>query len=134
MSGRIATVARWVLAVLLAVAGVAHFVTLDTFLLLVPSWLPWPSAIVWVTGAAEIAFAATLVLAPEGRHRRTVGWAVVVFLTVVFVGNLWQALSAVDAFGLDTDAERWARLAFQPLLIVWALWVTGIWPSRRQPG
>ena len=131
MSGRVATVARWTLAALLSAAGVAHFVALDSFLLLVPSWLPWPSAIVWVTGVAEIGFAAALVLVPEGKHRRNVGWALVVFLGVVVVGNLSQALSGVSAFGLDTDAERWARLAFQPILMVWALWVTGIWPSRR---
>jgi uncharacterized membrane protein len=133
MSGRIATVARWTLAVALGVAGVAHFVALDSFLLLVPSWLPWPAAIVWVTGAAEIAFAATLVLVPEGTYRRAMGWSLVVFLVVVYVGNISQAISGVDAFGLDTDAERWVRLTLQPVLIVWAMWVTGIWLSPRPP-
>ena len=98
----------------MAVAGVAHFVALDSFLLLVPSWMPWPTAIVWITGVMEIALGVALVLAPEGRRRRSVGWALAVFLVVVFVGNVSQAVSGVDAFGLDTDAERWARLAFQP--------------------
>jgi uncharacterized membrane protein len=128
---RIATGARWTLAAVLAVAGVAHFVALDSFLLLVPSWLPWPSATVWVTGVAEIALAGWLVLVPEGKQRRAGGWALIAFLVVVFIGNVSQAISGVDAFGLDTDAERWARLAFQPLLIAWTLWVTGIWPSPR---
>jgi uncharacterized membrane protein len=134
MSHRVATGARLTLAALLAGAGLAHFVALDSFLLLVPSWLPWPSAIVWITGVAEIAFAASLILAPEGRRRRAVGWALLVFLAVVFVGNISQAVSGVDVFGLDTDAERWARLAFQPVLIVWTMWVTGIWPSRGPGG
>jgi uncharacterized membrane protein len=131
MNGRFATGARWTLAAMLGVAGVAHFVALDPFLLLVPSWLPWPTAIVWVTGLAEIAFAAMLVLVTDVKRRRTVGWALLVFLVAVYVGNISQAISGVDAFGLDTDAERWARLAFQPLLIVWTMWVTGIWPSPR---
>ena len=133
MSDRIAAIGRWSLAALLAVAGVAHFLVLDSFLLLVPSWMPWPSAIVWVTGLAEVAFAAALLLVPEGKRRRTVGGALAAFLLVVGVGNLSQALSGVNAFGLGTDAERWVRLVFQPVLIAWALWVTGIWPSRRSP-
>ena len=124
--------ARWMLAALLVVAGVAHFVLPDSFLLLVPSWLPLASAIVWVTGVAEIAFAAALLLVPKGKRLRTVGGALAIFFIVVGVGNLSQALSGVNAFGLGTDAERWARVAFQPVLIVWALWVTGFSTSRAR--
>ena len=120
-------IARGVLGALMVVAGVAHFVALDPFLLLVPSWVPWPTAIVWVTGAMEIALGVGLLLAPEGGPRRKVGWLLAVFLLAVFVGNISQAVSGVDAFGLDTDAERWGRLVFQPLLIAWALWSTDAW-------
>lgn len=123
------TVARWALATLMVLAGVAHFVALDSFLLLVPSWVPWPTAIVWITGVMEIALGVALVLAPEGGARRKVGCLLAVFLLAVFVGNISQAVSGVDAFGLDTDAERWGRLVFQPLLIAWALWSTG-WRDR----
>jgi uncharacterized membrane protein len=133
MSEMLAALARWMLAALLAVAGVAHFVLPDSFLLLVPSWLPSPSAIVWVTGVAEIAFAAALLFLTQGKRLRTVGVALAIFLLVVGAGNLSQALSGANAFGLGTDAERWARLAFQPVLIVWALWATGFWSSRRPP-
>lgn len=117
-------IARWVLAAGLAFAGVMHFVTFDTFLLLVPSWLPWPGPIVVLTGVMEVGFAFALVLAPAGTWRRRVGLALAAFLVVVFVGNVSQAVSGVDAFGLDTDAERWGRLAFQPLLIALAIWAT----------
>ena len=111
-------------------AGVAHFVALDPFLRLVPSWVPWPTAIVWVTGVMEIALGVALVLAPEGGPRRKVGWFLALFLLAVFTGNISQAVTGVDAFGLDTDAQRWGRLVFQPLLIAWALWSTGAWPRR----
>jgi len=120
-------IARWTFAVALVFAGVAHFVALDSFLLLVPSWFPWPAAVVWITGVMEIAFGAALVTAPAGEARRTVGWALTGFLVVVFVGNVSQAISGIDAFGLDSDPERWGRLAFQPPLIAWALWSTDVW-------
>lgn len=127
-------VARWLLAVLMVFAGAAHFVALDSFLLLVPSWVPWPTAIVGITGVMEIALGVALVLAPEGAPRRKVGWLLAVFLLAVFVGNISQAVSGVDSFGLDTDSERWGRLVFQPLLIVWALWSTSAWPRRARSG
>jgi len=125
--------ARWAFATALAIAGVGHFVALGSFLPLVPSWLPLARAIVVVTGVMEIAFAAALVLVPAGARRRGVGWALAAFLVVVFAGNVTQAVSRVDTFGLDTDAARWGRLAFQPLLILWALWSTDAWsfPPRR---
>ena len=117
-------IARWTFAGALVFAGVAHFVALDQFLLLVPSWIPWPAAMVWGTGVMEAVFGVALVVAPAGDRRRTVGWALAAFLVVVFVGNVSQAVSGTDAFGLDTDVERWGRLVFQPLLIAWALWST----------
>ena len=122
-------IGRWVLAAGLALAGVGHFVALDSMLRLVPTWIPWPTAIVLVTGVMEIAFAVALVVASDGALRRAIGLALTVFLAAVFVGNVSQAVSGVDAFGLDTDAERWGRLALQPLLIAWALWSTDIWPQ-----
>ncbi len=32
---------------------------------------------------------------------------------------------------LDSDSKRLARLFFQPLLVVWALWATGAWAAWR---
>lgn len=34
-------------------------------------------------------------------------------------------LTRTPAFGLNTDRSRLIRLAFQPLLVLWALWSTG---------
>lgn len=120
-------IARWTIAAGL-VAGIAHFVALDAFLMLLPSWVPWPEVIVLLTGVMEVAFGAALVAVPPGEGRRSVGWALAAFLVVVFVGNISQAVSGADVFGLDTDVERWGRLAFQPLLIAWALWSTDAMP------
>jgi uncharacterized membrane protein len=121
-------IARWTIAAGLVVAGIAHFVALDAFLMLLPSWVPWPEVIVLLTGVMEVAFGAALVAVPPGEGRRSVGWALAAFLVVVFVGNISQAVSGADVFGLDTDVERWGRLAFQPLLIAWALWSTDAMP------
>jgi uncharacterized membrane protein len=123
------TVGRWALAAVLAIAGVGHFTSTGAFTAQVPTWLPQPEAVVYVSGVVELALAAALLLAR--RRRTTVGWVVAAFFVVVFPGNVSQLLTQTDAFGLDTDLARAIRLLFQPLLVVWALWSTGAWRAWR---
>jgi uncharacterized membrane protein len=65
------------------------------------------------------------------RRRVQVGWVAAGLFVVIFPGNLAQLLERTDAFGLDTDGERFARLFFQPGLVRWALWSTGAWKALR---
>ena len=59
-----------------------------------------------------------------------VGWTLAALFVLVFPANVYQAIAATSAFGLDTDAARWGRLLFQPVLVVWALWSSGAWAPR----
>ncbi len=127
------TIARWLLAGLLLVAGVGHLVKANEFLAQVPPWLPFPGAIVAVSGIVEITLAVCLLALP-GR-RTQVGWIVAAFFIVVFPGNISQFVTHTDAFGLDSNLSRGIRLLFQPLLVAWAMWCTGAWQawwSRRK--
>jgi hypothetical protein len=62
--------------------------------------------------------------------RVLVGRLLAAFFELIFPGNLAQYLNHADAFGLNSDTSRFIRLLFQPALIAWALWSTGI-PRRR---
>jgi uncharacterized membrane protein len=115
-------VARLLLGAFLVAAGIAHFVIHDEFLAQTPTWLPARSAVIWVSGVVEIVLGAALVVVR--RRRRELGWVVAGFFVLVFPGNVYQAVAGTDGFGLDTPAARWTRLAFQPLLIAWAVWST----------
>lgn len=119
------TLARVLLAGFLVFAGVGHFVAPEEFLAQVPPWMPAPMLVVYASGVVEIGLGAAL-LGPA-RFRPLVGWIVAAFFIVIFPGNISQALTGEVAFGLDSDAARWGRLAFQPVLVVWALWCTGAW-------
>jgi uncharacterized membrane protein len=116
------TLMRSVLAVFLAVAGTGHFVATEQFLAQVPGFLPWPTAIVYVSGVVELGFALALVALP--RWRVPIGWLLAAFFVVILPGNVAQAVTGTAAFGLDSDAARWGRLAFQPVLVALALWST----------
>ena len=51
-------------------------------------------------------------------------------VVAIFPGNISQFVNQVDGFGLTSDRARAVRLAFQPLLVLWALWSTGAWRDR----
>jgi uncharacterized membrane protein len=128
-------VARVLLGLFLTAAGVAHLGPLRLeFRGQVPSWFPVDAdLVVLVSGVVEIALGLAL-LALRSR-RRVVGVVVALFFVAVFPGNLWQYLDGVSAFGLDDDRARLTRLFFQPLLVLWALWVAGVLTrsDRREP-
>ncbi len=123
-------VGRLVLAAILLFAGVGHFTNTAEFTAQVPPWLPAPEFIVYASGVIEILLALALVALPKQRVH--VGWITAAFFIVIFPGNVSQYLTQTDAFGLDTDAARFIRLLFQPLLVVLALWSTGAWRSWRK--
>lgn len=124
-------VGRLGLAVILLVAGVAHFVAVDEFLGQVPTFLPARELIVLVSGAMELVLGVAL-LGLRGRPLALLGWVVAGFFVAVLPGNVWQAVNDSDSFGLETDRARLLRLPFQPLLVVLALWCTGAWTAWRR--
>ena len=124
------TIGRLTLGVFLIGAGIGHFVNAEAFLAQVPPWMPAPEAVVAVSGVIEIALGALLIALPN-RYRRWIGWTVAAFFVVIFPGNISQFVTGTDAFGLDSDAARFVRLLFQPVLVVWALWCTSAWADWR---
>ena len=122
---------RWLLGGALIVAGAAHLSTQRSeFQAQVPGWFPVDEDLVVIaSGVVEIALGAALIVLP--RHRVIIGTIVAAFFVAVFPGNVAQWTEGVDAFGLDTDAERLTRLVFQPLLVIWALGATGAWQAFR---
>jgi uncharacterized membrane protein len=122
---------RCILGAALIGAGVAHLTSQRTeFQAQVPSWFPLDEDfVVVVSGIVEIALGVALIVLR--RHRVLVGAIVAAFFVAIFPGNIAQWSEGVDAFGLDTDTERFVRLFFQPVLVVWALAATGAWRAYR---
>jgi uncharacterized membrane protein len=116
------------LASLLTLTGVLHFVFPKPFDDIVPGYVPG-TARFWtdISGMAELACAAGL-LAP--RTRRAAATTTAVLLAAVFPANIQQA---IDAEG----AGRWLALARLPLqvpLVLWALQVRRISADAARRG
>jgi len=130
-SRRLLVLARWVLGAFLIFAGIGHLgAQRAEFQAQVPSWIPIAKdTVVVVSGIVELSLGAALILAR--RRAPIVGVIVAAFFVVIFTGNIAQFVEGKNAFGLDSDKQRFIRLLFQPLLVVWALWSTGGWVWLR---
>jgi uncharacterized membrane protein len=100
-------------------AGVMHFVKPRLYQRIVPPYLPAPEAIVYASGAAEIAGGVGLMVP---RVRRHAGWWLIATLIAVFPANLHMALNAEDFDQSPGGAiALWARLPFQAVFAAWVL-------------
>ncbi|MBF5080786.1 hypothetical protein [Quadrisphaera sp. INWT6] len=127
-TSRVRTAARWLLGGALVFAGVSHLsFAREPFAAQVPPWAVERSpfdedAIVLMSGVAEVALGAGLVLMREDQRR--MGLLAAAFFTAIFPGNISQYTQRRDSLGLDSDRKRAIRLVGQPLLVAWALWST----------
>ncbi len=120
-----------ILGLALGYAGIGHLTTSrQEFQAQVPNLLKdYADFVVVASGVVEIVLG--LALVGLWKYRVQVGWVVAAFFVAIFWGNISQFVNGTDAFGLDTDMQRFVRLLFQPVLVMWALWSTGAWRARR---
>ena len=115
-------ISRIALGGMLIGAGIAHLTfARKEFKAQVPNVIPLPKDdTVVYSGIVEIALGVSIIATPK-KYRNTLGKITASFFTAVFPGNVSQYQNRRDAFLLDTDHKRLARLFMQPLLIAWAL-------------
>lgn len=130
-TSKIRNLAQVLLGGALTYAGITHLTTNRTeFQAQVPTWVPLSADfVVLASGVVEIALGIALA---SLQYRRQVGWITAAFFVAIFPGNISQYVNGIDAFGLDTDQARLIRLFFQPLLVLWALWGTGVLRKKRR--
>lgn len=109
--------ARTTFGLFFIVAGALHFLLPGYYEKIVPSYLPAPSALVVLSGLAEIAGGFGLLLR---RSRQAAGIGLMLLLVAVFPANV-ETLRLARARGGPAWAEvvLWLRLPLQPLLIWW---------------
>lgn len=115
-------VARKLLGSVLIFAGISHLTFFrGQFQAQVPEWVPLEKDdTVVLSGLVEIALGGAVVLAGPA-HQKAIGRLAAAFFAGVFPGNVSQYVNRRNAFGLDSDAKRLARLFLQPALVYWAI-------------
>jgi uncharacterized membrane protein len=113
----------WVMAAFYVLAGVNHFVQPGVYLPMMPPYLPWHLALVYLSGIAEVGLGIA-VLMPD--WRKSAAWGLILMLIAIFPANLHIAMNNVPLFG-NTEGFgvwNWVRLPVQAVLIAWAWWYT----------
>ena len=99
------------------VGGIMHFAKPDLFLKIVPPYIPFPLAAVYISGAFELLGAIGLWLKPT---RSLAGYGLMLLTVAVTPANIYM-LQQADVF---SEVPYWAlvvRLPFQ-LLLIWLIW------------
>ena len=102
------------------VSGFLHFFYPAPYVRIMPPMLPWPLALVRISGAAELLGGVGLFLR---KLRRATAYGLTLLLVAVFPANVYMAVAHVAFPGLMGKAwVQWARLPLQLPLIAWALY------------
>ncbi len=111
------------LASFFTVAGTMHFVRPREYAAIMPPYVPAHRMAVIASGAAELIGGVTVI---PPATRRFAGWWLIAVLVAVFPANVHMALHRDDVAKKGVPADRiprwllWARLALQPLMMLWA--------------
>ncbi|GAA4446783.1 DoxX family protein [Novipirellula rosea] len=113
------------LSLLFIAAGINHFVSPDVYMKIMPDFLPWPLALVYVSGFFEVLGGVGLAVP---RLRRAAGWGLIALLVAVFPANVDMLMNA-DQFPAIPVWALVVRLPLQGVLIAW-VW----WAAAKRPG
>ena len=109
-------------AVFMIAAGLSHFIVPHPYVKIVPPQLPYPEAIVYISGFFEILGGIGLLVPPT---TQAAAWGLVVLLIAVYPANINMAVNNIHLDNVpDGNWFQAIRLPFQFVLIAWAYWFT----------
>ena len=102
-------------------AGVSHFFIPDTFIKLMPPFVPFPLAMVYVSGIFEILGGIGLIVS---KTRRAASYGLILLLLAVYPANIYVAMENIQLGGFMSNSfYQWFRVVLQIPLIFWVWWM-----------
>lgn len=101
-------------------SGVSHFLIPETFMKMMPPFLPAPMFLIYLSGVFEILGGVGLMISKTQR-RAAIG--LMLLLLAVFPANIYVALENIQLGGfMNYTVYQWLRLPMQIVLIAWIWW------------
>ena len=111
-----------IFAACMIAAGLSHFIVPHPYVKIVPPQLPYPEAIVYISGFFEILGGIGLFVPP---FTQAAAWGFVLLLIAVYPANINMAVNNIHINNIpDGNWFQAIRLPFQFVLIAWAYWFT----------
>jgi uncharacterized membrane protein len=111
---------KWLFGTLFALAGANHFIHTDFYVSIMPAYLPWPMALVFVSGAMEMVLGVSLFFR---QVEKLAAWGAIALIIAVTPANIQMAIHP-ELYPAYSPSVLWARLPLQFVLIAWAFWFT----------
>ncbi len=108
----------YLMAILYTAAGINHFVNPRFYMYIMPTWLPKPLALVYISGICEV-LCALLLLPPSTRHIGA--WLIIALLIAVYPANIQMAIN----YWQKGSPHLWVALVRLPLqfVLIWWAWL-----------
>jgi uncharacterized membrane protein len=121
---------RGILAISLIIVGITHFLRPEEYAKIVPPPLPYPVALVYISGFFEILGGIGLLIPFVSV---AAAWGTIALFIAVFPANIYMTLNDIEIEGIPHNRVMyWVRLPLQAVLIAWAWWYTK--KPEEQPG
>ncbi|MDT3404350.1 DoxX family protein [Mucilaginibacter terrae] len=115
------------LCVMLLFTSIAHFIYAKGMAMMLPPFVPFKHAVVYLTGVLEVGFAIAFMFPP---YRIYTAWLLIAFLILVLPANIYASVKQVNYSNATYTGNGlsylWFRMPMQLLLIWWA-WFFGIY-------
>jgi uncharacterized membrane protein len=108
---------QWLMGILYVIAGLNHFINPHFYLAIMPPYVPFHLAMVYISGVAEIVLGVGVLIE---RTRRLAAWGLIALLIAIVPANIHMAVNAMEL----PAWVLWIRVAFQGVFIAWAYWYT----------
>jgi uncharacterized membrane protein len=123
---RLKAISRVLVGLLFITAGVLHFIKAGFFVSIVPAFLPFPAALVYISGVCEI-LGGIGALIPW--VRRPAGYGLIALLLAVFPANINMLVQSIHDHGWSSlSILLILRLPLQFALIALVNWLTKAGP------
>lgn len=101
-------------------AGVSHFLIPDTFMKLMPPFVPFPMAMVYISGIFEILGGIGLIIS---KTKKAASYGLILLLLAVYPANIYVAIGNIQLGGFMSNSYyQWIRVFLQIPLIFWVWW------------
>ena len=109
-------ISLYCMSLLYITAGIYHFVSPKFYSAIVPTFIPFPFVIIYMSGVAEIVLGILLLF---NKTRKAATWGIIVLLIVIFPANVQMLINYIE----QHNPNIWVaalRLPLQAPLIWWA--------------